>query len=181
MAPATIRKTQALILPSMRQPASRLHNFRPRFESTTRLTHQRPSLSQCGATPMGISSGWFTANHMTTRTSKQTTRTSRVRDNMGSAYHRVDHRSRQHNWLSESRQQSTWGFLPASMGIARRDESCSPQPKEQRALWPPPQPGQSHLQSDPSWVEDVAVPSGMQVSALGNDSTAGTLNVTELC
>jgi hypothetical protein len=32
-----------------------------------------------------------------------------------------------------------------------------------------------------NWVEYVAVPSGMQVSALGNDSTTGTLNVTELC
>jgi hypothetical protein len=31
-----------------------------------------------------------------------------------------------------------------------------------------------------NWVEYVQVPSGMQVSALGNDSTAGTLNVTEL-
>ena len=63
-----------------REQELRLHNFRSRFESTTRLTHQRPSLSQCGATPMGISSGWFTANHMTTRTSKQKTKTSRVRD-----------------------------------------------------------------------------------------------------
>jgi hypothetical protein len=32
-----------------------------------------------------------------------------------------------------------------------------------------------------NWVEYVQVPSGMQVSALGNDSTTGTLNVTELC
>ena len=32
-----------------------------------------------------------------------------------------------------------------------------------------------------NWVEYVSVPSGSQISALGNDSTAGTLNVTELC
>src|SRR4029077_19133345 len=31
-----------------RGPALRLHNFRSRFESTTRLTHQRPSLSRWG-------------------------------------------------------------------------------------------------------------------------------------
>jgi hypothetical protein len=32
-----------------------------------------------------------------------------------------------------------------------------------------------------NWVEYVAVPSGMQISALGNDSTTGTLSVTEIC
>jgi hypothetical protein len=31
------------------EPALRLHSFRPRFESTTRLTHQRLSLGECGA------------------------------------------------------------------------------------------------------------------------------------
>ena len=31
-----------------------------------------------------------------------------------------------------------------------------------------------------NWVEYLQVPAGSQISALGNDSTAGTLNVTEL-
>jgi len=32
----------------------------------------------------------------------------------------------------------------------------------------------------PNWVEYVMVPSGMQLSSLGNDSTTGTLSVTEI-
>lgn len=31
-----------------------------------------------------------------------------------------------------------------------------------------------------NWVEYVMVPSGLQLSALGNDSTTGTLSVTEI-
>ena len=31
-----------------------------------------------------------------------------------------------------------------------------------------------------NWVEIIQVPAGYQISALSNDSTAGTLNVTEL-
>ena len=31
-----------------------------------------------------------------------------------------------------------------------------------------------------NWVEILQVPAGSQISALGNDSTSGTLNVTEL-
>ena len=116
---------------------------RTRFESISGLAHQWRSLSPCGACAMRL--GTTRQYWLRCQAEPKDCEPDDCHDS---------NETRSADWpanihlrgMAESRRPS--GAIRASMGIAWRDESCSPQPKGQRALSPPPQPRQLHLQSD---------------------------------